>query len=127
MTTDACGSRLGSFLETVMNNRFLLLVLPAPGLTDEPVTFVPSGCRLSRQNTRLDPPKRLEHALDVVVRQVGVDGRHVDPVEGARFLRQLVDDWLSLADVAGPPDLRDGPERMTASPGPTAALQSHLP
>lgn len=79
-------------------------VLP-PGLTDEPVTFVPPSRRLSRQNTRLDLSESLEHALDVVVGQVGVDRGHVDPVKGPGFLRQLVDDGLSLADVTGPPHL----------------------
>lgn len=34
-----------------------------------------------------------------------MNGRHVDPVEGARFLRQLLDDGLSLPDVTGPAHL----------------------
>lgn len=36
-----------------------------------------------------------------------MDRCHIDPVEGSSFFCQLVDDWLSLADVTGPPHLRD--------------------
>lgn len=91
-------------------------VLP-PGLTDEPVTFVTSSCRLSRQNTGLDLSKSLKDALDVVVRQVGVDRCHVDPVKGASFLCQLVNDRLSLADVTRPSHLREEPKGMTPPRG----------
>lgn len=77
---------------------------------------MPARGRLARQHARLDLSKGLEHTLDVIVGEVGVHRRHVDPVEGTRFLRQLIDDWLSLADVAGPPDLRDS-EEGNSNPG----------
>lgn len=65
------------------------------------------GGGLAGQHAGLDPAEGLENALDVLVGEVRVDGRHVDPVEGSRLLRQLVNDRLSLADVAGPADLQD--------------------
>lgn len=76
-------------------------------LTNESVALVAPGRRLSSQHAGLDLTKGLKNTLDVIVGEVGVDGRHVDPVKGARLLRQLVDNRLSLADVTGPPDLQD--------------------
>lgn len=74
-------------------------------LTDEAVAFVAAGRRLSGQHAGLDLAEGLKDASDVVVGEVGVDRRHVDPVEGTRLLGQLVDDGLSLANVTGPTDL----------------------
>lgn len=82
-------------------------VLTSAVLTDEAVAFVPTSGRLSCQHAGLDFPKGLEHAFDVVVGEVGMHRRHIDPVKGSSFLRQLVDDRLSLANVTGPPHLQD--------------------
>lgn len=76
-------------------------------LTNEAVSFVASGRRLSGQHAGLDLSKSLKDTLDVVIGEVGVDRRHVDPVKGACFLCELVDDWLSLANVTGPPNLQN--------------------
>lgn len=76
-------------------------------LTDEAITFVPSSCRLSGQHAGLNLSEGLKDALNVVIGEVGVDRCHVDPVKGTSFLRELVNDWLSLADVTGPPNLQD--------------------
>lgn len=74
-------------------------------LTNEAVAFVAAGRRVSGQHAGLDLAEGLKDTLDVVVGEVGVDRRHVDPAEGARLLGQLVDDGLSLANVTGPTDL----------------------
>lgn len=63
--------------------------------------------RLSSQHTGLGLAEGLEDALDVVLRQVGMDWSHVDPVEGSWLLSQLVNDGLSLANVTGPANLQD--------------------
>lgn len=76
-------------------------------LTNEAVAFVPTGGRLSGQHAGLDFPKGLKYAFDVVIGEVRMNRRHVDPVEGSSFFSQLVDNWLSLADVTGPPHLSD--------------------
>lgn len=76
-------------------------------LTDKAKAFVPSADWLSDQRAGLDPSEGLKDALDIVVGEVGVNRRHVDSVKGPCLLCQLVDDWLSLADVTGPPNLQD--------------------
>lgn len=84
--------------------------------TNEAVAFVPPRRRLSGQHAGLDLSEGLKDALDVVIGEVGVNRCHVDPVKGSRFLRQLVDDWLSLANVTGPPNLQDKQEGKTQKP-----------
>lgn len=79
-------------------------------LTDEAIAFVSSGGWLSGQHAGLDLSEGLKDTFDVVIGEVRVDRCHVDPVKGTRFLCQLVDDWLSLANVTGPPNLQDEQE-----------------
>lgn len=90
-----------------------LIRMPCATLTNEAVAFVSPSRWLSHQHAGLDFSEGLKDALDVVVGEVWVDRRHVDSVEGSRFLRQLVNDWLSLANVAGPPNLQDCPDGKT--------------
>lgn len=85
-------------------------------LTDETVAFVPSRGGLSGQHAGLDLPEGLKDTLDVVIREVGVDRRYVDPVKGTSFLCQLINYRLSLADVTGPPNLQGKAEGKTQRP-----------
>lgn len=78
--------------------------------TDEAIALVASSGLLSGQHAGLDLAKGLKDTLDVDVGEVRVHRRHIDPVEGTSFFCQLVDDWLSLADVTGPPHLADREE-----------------
>ena len=67
--------------------------------------MAPRG-RVAGQRARLDASEGLKHTLDVLVREVGVDRRNVDAVEGTRLLCQLVNDGLRLTDVTWPPHLQ---------------------
>ena len=59
-----------------------------------------SGHRSLSQFARRDLSERLEDTLDVVLRQVWVNGGDVDPVVVLRLLRYVVDHDLSLRHVA---------------------------
>ena len=57
-------------------------------LTDEAVAFGPPCSWLSGQHASLDLPKGFKHTLDVIVREVGVNGRNVNSVKGSSYLLQ---------------------------------------
>ena len=72
------------------NGVALLLVLARLGISDE--------------SARFDGTKGLEHALNVLFAQVGMNGGDVDAVVVLGVLRELIDDGLCLWHVTGPSD-----------------------